>query len=83
MVYCRAMHTALTAELDLIEARVAAAGQSMNEFLRIARVSRSTWWRWRAGEMTPGMRAWNRVREAANRLPWADLGISSQKAASR
>lgn len=74
------MHTDIIAELDLIEARVAAAGLSMNAFLRQARVSRSTWWRWRDGQIVPGMRAWNRVREAVNRLPWS--GNAKQRAAS-
>ena len=84
MQYCSSMHTDILAELDLIEARVAAAGLSMNTFLRQARLSRSTWWRWRDGQIVPGMRAWNRVREAANRLPWSgpSNGNTKQRAAS-
>lgn len=86
MVYCLVMHKALTDEMDRIEQRVASAGQTMNAFLRAARVSRSTWWRWRAGEMAPGMRAWNRVLAEYSRLPWSPCGgvqePQRQKAAS-
>lgn len=78
------MHTDIIAEMDLIEARVAAADLSMTSFLQQARLSRSTWWRWREGQIVPGMRAWNRVRTAANRLPWGGCtnGNLKQKAAS-
>lgn len=53
--------------MDRIEQRIAAANLTRAGYLATARISPSTWWRWRQG-MSPKLSTWHRALLAADLL---------------
>jgi hypothetical protein len=53
--------------IDGIEQRIAAKQVSRTGFLAMARISRSTWWRWKQGA-SPNITSWRRALQAAEQL---------------
>lgn len=55
--------------IEAIEARARAAGMTVDEFCKDARIDRATWQRWKAGKTKPSFDAWARVMNRAEILP--------------
>lgn len=54
-----------------MDARLKAAGVSASEVCREAGVARSTWTRWKSGEVAPNTATLSRVSEVVDRLAGA------------
>ena len=55
-------------EIRRAERRIKRKRISVNELCRAAQVHRATWQRWKAGEISPNLRNWDRVTAAVKEL---------------
>lgn len=51
-------------DISAAEARIKAAGITIEDFCRTAGVSRSTWQRWKAGATRPMLATWEKVADS-------------------
>jgi hypothetical protein len=58
--------------IEDMEARLKAAGHSVDAFCRAAQMSRATWTRWKTGKFAPQMQTWTRACEAFEAMTAAD-----------
>lgn len=56
-------------EIATIESRITQAGVSLADFLKLAGVDNSTWWRWKTGNATPLLTSWRAVEAQIAKLP--------------
>lgn len=56
--------TPFQAEIAAIEKRLAESGKTIDDLCEAAGINRTTWQRWRNGEVGPTMKSWQRVQEA-------------------
>jgi lambda repressor-like predicted transcriptional regulator len=61
-------NTVFRPEIDRIEARLKAAGQSVSAMCVEAGLARSTWDRWKREETQPNLKSWRAVNDAVARL---------------
>lgn len=55
-------------EIGDIEAALAGRGINLDDLLKLAEVTRSTWNRWKADTMSPTIKRWNAVTAAFDAL---------------
>ncbi|WP_339767174.1 hypothetical protein [uncultured Pseudosulfitobacter sp.] len=76
--FCEVSVVDLNSEIEAIESGLLEAGVTLTKFCFLAKISVSTWTRWRSGVVAPNFSTWSRVEAT-----YEDMGGARSKDVSQ